>query len=138
VFRLADYEDRAARDAAIAEWLQGERVQTVVLAGYMALLTPGFIAAFTDRIVNVHPSLLPLYPGLHAIEQALEAGATETGVTVHLVDNGVDTGPMLLQRSVEIPHGALAGEVRTLLQPIEHELLCEAVVGVAKAALPRG
>ncbi len=75
----------------------------MVLAGYMALLTPGFIGAFRDRIVNVHPSLLPQFPGLRAIEQALEAGASETGVTVHLVDEGVDTGPVLLQQAVRSP-----------------------------------
>ncbi|MDO9356868.1 MAG: phosphoribosylglycinamide formyltransferase [Solirubrobacteraceae bacterium] len=136
VFIRDDYEDRPARDAAIAGWLHEQGARTVVLAGYMALLTPVFIAAFPGRIVNVHPSLLPLYPGLRAIEQALEAGAAETGVTVHLVDDGIDTGPVLLQRAVDIPSGADSGQVRNLLQPIEHELLCEAVTGVASAAPP--
>ncbi len=132
VFPRGDYEDRPARDAAIASWIRDDiGAETVVLAGYMALLTPGFIAAFPDRIVNVHPSLLPNYPGLRAIEQALEAGAASTGVTVHLVDNGIDTGPVLLQREVPIPEGADAATVRALLAPVEHDLLCEAVTTVA-------
>ncbi|MEH3053059.1 MAG: phosphoribosylglycinamide formyltransferase [Patulibacter minatonensis] len=128
VFPLADFGDRAARDAAIAGWLRDELgARVIVLAGYMALLTPGFIGAFRERIVNVHPSLLPLHPGLHAIEQALEAGARETGATVHLVDEGVDTGPVLLQQAISIAPGATAAEVRAALAPIEHDLLCRAV-----------
>ncbi len=126
-FQLADYDDRHARDAAIAAWIRDQTATTVVLAGYMALLTPGFIAAFANRIVNVHPSMLPAFPGLRAIEQALAAGSPTTGVTVHLVDDGVDTGPVLLQREITIPPGADAADVRALLAPIEHDLLCEAV-----------
>ncbi len=131
-FQLADYDDRHARDAAIAAWIRDQTATTVVLAGYMALLTPGFIAAFPNHIVNVHPSLLPAFPGLRAIEQALEAGSPTTGVTVHLVDDGVDTGPVLLQRELVIPPGATAADVRALLAPIEHELLCEAVSDLAR------
>ena len=101
-FPLADHADRAARDAAIADWLEQEGVELVVLAGYMALLSPAFIARFPDRIVNVHPSLLPAFPGLRAIEQALEYGVQVFGVTVHLVDEGVDTGPILLQGAIAI------------------------------------
>lgn len=132
-FPLADYDDRDARDAAIAAWIREQGAGLVVLAGYMALLTPGFIEAFRDRIVNVHPSLLPQFPGLRAIEQALEAGARETGVTVHLVDEGVDTGPVLLQQAVPIAAGATAAEVRAALAPVEHELLCRAVAALATA-----
>lgn len=136
-FPREDFSDRAARDTAIAAWLREQGAETVILAGYMAILTPGFIGAFPDRIINVHPSLLPAFPGLRAIEQALEAGVPETGATVHLVDNGVDTGPVLLQRAVAIPAGAAAPEVRALLAPIEHDLLCEAVVAVTSAAAER-
>lgn len=132
-FPLADYADRAARDAAIADWLRDEvGAEVIVLAGYMALLSPGFIGAFRDRIVNVHPSLLPKFPGLHAIEQALESGADETGVTVHLVDEGVDTGPVLLQEAVPIAAGQTAAEVRRALGPVEHDLLCRAVAELAR------
>jgi phosphoribosylglycinamide formyltransferase 1 len=136
-FRLSDYDDREARDAAIAAWLRDDLgAGVIVLAGYMALLTPGFIGAFRDRIVNVHPSLLPQFPGLRAIEQALEAGATETGVTVHLVDEGVDTGPVLLQQAVPIASGATAAAVRDALAPVEHELLCRAVAALAVGHAP--
>jgi phosphoribosylglycinamide formyltransferase-1 len=134
VFPRDAYDDRPARDAAIAGWIDQQGAGTVVLAGYMALLTPGFIAAFPERIVNVHPSLLPSFPGLRAIEQALEAGVEATGVTVHLVDDGVDTGPVLLQREVAIPAGATAADVRALLAPVEHELLSEAVTALAHTA----
>ncbi|MFT4035444.1 MAG: phosphoribosylglycinamide formyltransferase [Patulibacter sp.] len=134
IFPLADYPDRPARDAAIAAWLRDELdARIVVLAGYMALLTPGFIAAFAGRIVNVHPSLLPRFPGLHAIEQALDAGATQTGVTVHLVDEGIDTGPVLLQQAVPIIGGQSAADLRAALAPVEHELLCRAVTNLAHA-----
>lgn len=134
-FPLAEYPDRPARDAAIAAWLRDDlRAGVIVLAGYMALLTPGFIGAFRDRIVNVHPSLLPQFPGLRAIEQALEAGVPETGVTVHLVDEGVDTGPVLLQQAVAIAPGAGADDVRAALAPVEHDLLCRAVAALATGA----
>jgi phosphoribosylglycinamide formyltransferase-1 len=133
-FPKEQYADRGARDEAVAAWLKAEGAETVVLAGYMALLTPGFIAAFPGRIVNVHPSLLPAFPGLRAVEQALESGAAETGVTVHLVDDGIDTGPVLLQQAVELPYGAQAADVRALLRPIEHDLLCRAVTTITSGA----
>jgi phosphoribosylglycinamide formyltransferase-1 len=132
VFPRAAFDDRAARDAAMVTWLRDELdAGVIVLAGYMALLTPGFIGAFRDRIVNVHPSLLPQFPGLRAIEQALDAGVHETGVTVHLVDEGVDTGPVLLQHAVPIVAGQSAVDVRAALAPVEHQLLCEAVTTLA-------
>lgn len=134
VFPLADFDDRAARDAAIAAWLREQGAGLIVLAGYMALLTPSFIGAFRERIVNVHPSLLPQFPGLRAIEQALEAGVAETGVTVHFVDEGVDTGPVIAQAAVAIPAGAGAAELRALLAPVEHRLLCSAVEQLAASA----
>lgn len=136
VFPLADFADRTARDAAITAWLRERDVSVVVLAGYMALLTPPFIANFRDRIINVHPSLLPQFPGLRAIEQALEAGVAATGVTVHLVDEGVDTGPVLLQQAVPIADGDDAQSVRARLAPVEHELLCRAVAARAHGEQP--
>ena len=132
IFPRDDYPDRAARDTAMVDALRASGAETVVLAGYMALLTPPFIAAFPERIVNVHPSLLPAHPGLRAIEQALAAGVPETGVTVHLVDNGVDTGPVLLQRALPIGAGDDAQSVRARLAPIEHDLLCEAVTAITR------
>ena len=129
--------DRATRDTAIAGWLEEHGVELVVLAGYMALLSPAFIARFPDRIVNVHPSLLPAFPGLRAIEQALEHGVKVAGVTVHLVDDGVDTGPIILQEAIAVPPGADAERLHAALRPIEHRLLPEAVRLVAAGRIRR-
>jgi phosphoribosylglycinamide formyltransferase 1 len=127
--------DRAQRDAAMAEWLDSRGVELVVLAGYMALLTPGFLARFPSRVINVHPALLPAFPGLRAIEQALDYGVKVFGVTVHFVDEGVDTGPIIAQRAIELPDARDAAQVREALGPIEHDLLCEAVVQIARGAV---
>jgi phosphoribosylglycinamide formyltransferase 1 len=137
VFERDAFADRAARDAAIADWLESLGVELVVLAGYMALLDAGFIARFRDRIVNVHPALLPAFPGVRAIEQAVDYGVRIFGVTVHLVDEGVDTGPILLQSCVEIPDATDPEAVHDALRPIEHRLLCEAVRLLARGAVRR-
>jgi phosphoribosylglycinamide formyltransferase 1 len=135
VFPLADFPDRCARDAALAEWLHSRGVRLVVLAGYMALLSEPFLQRFPGAVINVHPSLLPAFPGLHAIEQALAYGVTVFGVTVHFVDTGVDTGPIVLQRAVELPGARTPEEVLTALRPLEHALLPEAVRLFARGAL---
>jgi len=110
-------------ETAMAEWLEERGVRVVVLAGYMRLLSPAFLDRF-DPVVNVHPSLLPSFPGLRAIEQALEAGVSETGVTVHLVDEGVDTGPVLRQEPVPVePADTLVERIHA----VEHRLLPEVV-----------
>jgi phosphoribosylglycinamide formyltransferase-1 len=127
VFVRGDYGSREDRDAAIAAWLTEQRIELVVLAGYMAILTPTFIRTFPDRIINVHPSLLPAFPGIRAVEQAVDHGVEVFGVTVHLVDEGVDTGPILLQDGVRLPDVEGPGEVLAALRPIEHRLLPEAV-----------
>jgi phosphoribosylglycinamide formyltransferase-1 len=127
VFPLRDYGDRAERDASMAGWLASQDVELVVLAGYMQLLSPEFLARFERRVINVHPALLPAFPGLRAVEQALEYGVKVFGVSVHFVDEGVDTGPVILQRALEIPDASSPEEVLARLHPIEHELLSEAV-----------
>jgi phosphoribosylglycinamide formyltransferase-1 len=137
VFLRSEYGERAARDAAIADWLTEHDVELIVLAGYMALLDAGFIARFPERIINVHPSLLPAFPGIRAIEQALDYGVTVFGVTVHLVDEGVDTGPIILQRALELPAARTPMEVHDRLRPIEHELLPRAVALVAAGRVRR-
>ncbi len=137
VFGRGDYPDRAARDAAMADWLEERGVAVVVLAGYMALLDPAFIARFEDRIVNVHPALLPAFPGIRAIEQALEYGVRVFGVTVHLVDDGIDTGAIILQQAIDLPDVTDPAEVHARLQPIEHALLPEAVRLLARGAVRR-
>jgi phosphoribosylglycinamide formyltransferase-1 len=119
--------DREARDTAMADWLNEQSAELVVLAGYMQLLSPSFLAAFPQRVINVHPALLPAFPGLAAVEQALEYGVKVFGVTIHFVDEGVDTGPVILQRAVELPDAREPDEVLERLHDIEHELLPEAV-----------
>ncbi len=121
------FADRSTRDAAITAWLEERAVELVVLAGYMALLDAAFVRRWAGRLVNVHPSLLPAFPGVRAIEQALDYGAVLFGVTVHLVDEGIDTGPILLQEAVALPEARTPEEVHDALRPIEHRLLCAAV-----------
>jgi len=136
-FELDGYGDRAARDAAMADWLAGHGVELVVLAGYMQLLGADFLRRFPDRVINVHPALLPAFPGLHAIEQALAHGVKVFGVTVHYVDDGVDSGPIILQRAIELPEASDADAVHRALQPLEHELLPYAIRLIAAGALRR-
>jgi phosphoribosylglycinamide formyltransferase-1 len=124
-FPLEDYEDRAARDGAMATWLDGRGVELVVCAGYMQLLTPDFLDCFP--CLNVHPSLLPAFPGLDAVGQALAAGVGETGVTVHFVDTGIDTGPVIAQERVSIEPGDTAETLYERIRAVEHRLLPEAV-----------
>jgi phosphoribosylglycinamide formyltransferase 1 len=133
-FPLADFADRAERDAALAEWVAGHGVRLVVLAGYMQLLTPAFLHRFPHAVVNVHPALLPAFPGLDAVGQALAHGVKVFGVTVHFVDEGVDSGPIVAQRALELPHARTREEVLERLHPLEHELLPEAIRLIARGA----
>jgi len=131
VFPQADYEDRGARDQALGDWLDSLGIELVVLAGFMELLTSEFIGRFRDRVINVHPSLLPAFPGLRAIERAVEAGVEETGVTVHFVDEGIDTGPIVLQQAVELSYPADIAEIEQRVHGVEHSLLPRAVRMIA-------
>jgi len=135
VFARAEHPDRAARDEALGEWLSQRGARLVVLAGFMELLGAPFLARFAGRVINVHPSLLPAFPGLRAIEQALDYGVKVFGVTVHFVDQGVDTGPVIAQRALELPAPRSAAEVREALRPLEHDLLCAAVRSLAAGEL---
>lgn len=125
------FPSREARDEAIADWLAEQGVDLIVLAGYMQLLSPVFIARFRDRIVNVHPALLPSFPGLDAIGQALEAGVKVTGVTVHFVDEGVDTGAPILQRAVPVPPDRDRAQLEASIHAAEHALLPDAIKMIA-------
>ncbi|MEA2136405.1 MAG: phosphoribosylglycinamide formyltransferase 1 [Solirubrobacteraceae bacterium] len=131
----AAFLDRAARDDAMAGWLAAQGVELVVLAGYMQLLSPAFLARFPQRVINVHPALLPAFTGIGAVEQALAYGVKVFGVTVHFVDEGVDTGAIILQRALDLPEATEAETVRDALRPVEHELLCEAVRLLARDAV---
>jgi phosphoribosylglycinamide formyltransferase-1 len=124
VFELDDFADRKTRDGAMAAWLEAHGVELVVLAGYMHLLTPAFLDRFPKRIVNVHPSLLPAFPGARPVEDAVAAGTETTGVTVHLVDEGLDTGPVLRQEPVPV---APAETLLDRIHAVEHRLLPEVV-----------
>jgi phosphoribosylglycinamide formyltransferase-1 len=119
----------------MATWLAERRVELVVLAGYMQLLSAAFLAAFPLRVINVHPALLPAFPGVRAVEQALDYGVKVFGVTVHFVDEGIDSGPIILQQALELPEASEAGQVRDALRPIEHELLTGAVRLIASGAV---
>jgi phosphoribosylglycinamide formyltransferase-1 len=119
-FGVDSHASREERDLVMAAWLEEHGVELVVLAGYMQLLTPAFLARFPDRIVNVHPSLLPSFPGTRAIEEALEAGVDTTGVTVHYVDEGMDTGTVIRQEPVPVaPRETLEERIHA----VEHRLL---------------
>lgn len=131
VFPSSDYDDREARDAAMADWLAKLEVDLVVLAGYMQLLSASFVRRFAGRIINVHPALLPAFPGLDAIGQALAHGVKVAGVTIHFVDEGVDSGPIIAQRAVEVPADRDRAKLEQAIHAVEHELLPEAVRAIA-------
>lgn len=132
VFPKEDYADRSARDAAMADWVEARGAELVVLAGFMELLTPMFIGRFRNAIVNVHPALLPAFAGIHSIEQALAYGVKVAGVTVHFVDEGVDSGPIILQQAFELPYSRDIAVVEQQVHEIEHELLPRAVTLIAR------
>jgi phosphoribosylglycinamide formyltransferase-1 len=132
VFPVAEYADREERDAAMASWIDSKGADLVVLAGYMQLLSPAFVGRFRNRVVNIHPALLPAFPGLDAIGQALAAGVETTGVTVHFVDEGVDTGPAIVQREVPVPGGQGRAQLEEAIHAVEHELYPEAIRMIAR------
>ena len=131
VFPGTDYEGREARDAAMGDGIEGLGAELVVLAGYMQLLSAPFVQRFRSRVVNIHPALLPSFPGLDAVGQALDAGVWVTGVTVHFVDEGVDSGPVILQQAVEVPAGRDRDELEAAIHACEHELYRRAIELIA-------
>jgi phosphoribosylglycinamide formyltransferase 1 len=126
-FPAAEYGDRAARDRALGDWIEGRGADLVVLAGYMQLLSPEFVARFRNRVINVHPALLPAFPGIDAVQQAINHGSKITGVTVHFVDEGVDSGPIILQRPVPIATSRDWAETEQAIHATEHALLPETI-----------
>ncbi len=135
VFELRDYEAREERDTAMADWLAELGVSFVVCAGYMQLLTPAFLRRFPEGVINVHPSLLPAFPGARAIADALAAGANETGVTVHFVDDGIDSGPIIAQERVPILPGDTEATLLERVHVVEHRLLPRATRDILAARL---
>jgi phosphoribosylglycinamide formyltransferase 1 len=126
-FPGADYEDRDARDRALGDWIDGREADLVVLAGYMQLLSPEFVARFSNRAINVHPALLPSFPGIDAVQQAIDHGSKITGVTVHFVDEGVDSGPIIMQRPVPVAPSRDWDETEKAIHATEHALLPETI-----------
>ena len=135
VFPASDYPDRSARDRALGDFLDEHRTDLIVLAGFMEVLTHEFVARYRDRIINVHPSLLPAFPGVRAIEQAVDHGVRVTGVTVHFVDEAVDSGPILAQEAVAVPYAAPIAQLEEEIHAVEHRLLPEAIRLIARGAV---
>jgi phosphoribosylglycinamide formyltransferase 1 len=126
-FTLDDYDDRDARDAAMAEWLESHGVELVVCAGYMHLLTPSFLERFPRRVVNVHPAPLPEFPGAHPLEDVLAAGVPAAAATVHYVDAGIDTGDVIASEPVPVLEGDTVEALRRRVHAAEHRLLPKVV-----------
>ena len=135
VFPAGDHPSRAARDDALAGWLESQHVELVVLAGFMEILSPEFIDRFRGRLVNVHPALLPAFGGLDPIERALAHGVKVIGVTVHFVDEGVDSGPIILQEAFELPYPRDIEAIEERVHEVEHRLLPRAVRLIAAGAV---
>ncbi len=135
VLEPSGYPDRIAYSEAVGAALRDRDVDTVVLAGFMRVLSPPFFRAFPDRVLNVHPSLLPSFPGVHAIRDALDWGAAVTGVTVHLADEEVDHGPIVLQEAVAIESHDDEETLATRIHEVEHRLLPRAVRSLLADAL---
>jgi phosphoribosylglycinamide formyltransferase-1 len=132
-----DFGGRREHEAAILRVLDGARVDLVCLAGYMRVLSPEFVSRYRGRILNIHPSLLPAFPGLHPQRRALEAGADVSGCTVHFVDEGTDTGPAILQREVPILEGDTEESLSERILAVEHEAYPQAIARVL-SILPKG
>jgi len=126
IFPLDRYASREERDGDLAEWLASYGVELVVLAGFMQLLRAPFLERFAGRILNTHPALLPSFPGLHPVEEALEHGVRFTGATVHFVDLGIDSGPIVLQEPVAVESGDTVETLHARIKGAEHRLLPEA------------
>jgi phosphoribosylglycinamide formyltransferase-1 len=135
IVRWSDHSNRTEFTAALCDEIESYGCRLVVLAGFMRILAPVAIERFPERIINVHPSLLPAFPGAHAVEDALRAGVTETGVTVHIVVEDVDAGPILAQRSVAILPGDDADRLHARIQEQEHELFPEVLDTIARGLL---
>ena len=141
VVRPRDYDSREEWGQVMAAAIQEHGVGTgpepglVVSAGLMRILPAGFVRTFSPNLINTHPALLPLFPGAHAVRDALAAGATETGLTVHIIDEGVDTGPVLRQARVEIAEGELEEDLHERIKQLERPLLVETVREIAEGKL---
>jgi phosphoribosylglycinamide formyltransferase 1 len=127
VFMANEYATRGERDSLLGDWFESKGVNLIVLAGFMEILSNDFVRRFRGRMINVHPSLLPAFPGAHAVADQLAAGVAEAGVTVHVVDEGVDTGPILLQERVPVREDDTVESLHARIKDVEHRLLPTAI-----------
>ncbi|MEC0206349.1 phosphoribosylglycinamide formyltransferase [Paenibacillus lautus] len=134
-FQPKEYASKEDYEREIAAELQQRGVELIVLAGYMRLLSPSFVEFYSGRIINIHPSLLPAFPGKDAIGQALDYGVKMTGVTVHFVDGGMDTGPVIAQKAVEIKEGDTAEVLAQRIHAVEQKLYSEVVSWFAQGRI---
>jgi len=132
VFRPKDYPSREVYEAEIVAELKRRSIDLIVLAGYMRLITPVLVEPFYGRLINIHPALLPAFPGINSVKQALDYGVKVTGVTVHYVDGGMDTGPIIAQRAVEVLPGDTEESLSVRVHAVEHLLLPETVRQIAE------
>jgi formyltetrahydrofolate-dependent phosphoribosylglycinamide formyltransferase len=132
VVRLADHADRAAWDVALAEAVAAHQPDLVVTAGFMKILGPVFLDRFAGRVLNTHPALLPAFPGTHAVADALAHGVKVTGCTVHLVDAGVDTGPIVAQEAVAVEPGEDVDKLHERIKVVERRLLVDVIARIAR------
>lgn len=126
-----NFESREAWGSALLEAVQATGADLVVCAGFMRILPANFVQALTPNLINMHPALLPLFPGAHAVRDALAAGATETGATVHVVDEGVDTGPVIRQVALEIAPGETEEHLHERIKTVERKLIVDTVFDIA-------
>lgn len=131
VFPMIDFEERVDHDLAMVDELERHDVDLVVLAGYMMLVTTAFLDRLPYKVINLHPSLLPAFPGGSPIEDTMDYGARVTGVTVHYVDEGADTGPIILQEAVEIQYNDTVESLREKIHEVEHRLMPRAIELIA-------
>ncbi|MFB2596826.1 phosphoribosylglycinamide formyltransferase [Herbiconiux sp. P17] len=129
------FASREAWGAELLEQIERWSPDLVVCAGFMRILPPAVVSALTPRIINTHPALLPAFPGAHAVRDALAAGVDTTGVTVHVIDEGVDTGPVIVQRSVPVYPGDTEHELHERIKSVERQLLVQAVLDIANGAV---
>lgn len=133
-FELKEFSDKKSYETALLALLKKYDVELVVLAGYMRIIGKDLLAEFPNRIVNIHPALLPNFPGLHGIKDAYEAGVKETGVTIHYVDSGVDTGPIIAQGKVQVSENDSLSDLETKIHQVEHQLYPQVLADIVKEA----
>ncbi|GCF94544.1 phosphoribosylglycinamide formyltransferase [Enterococcus florum] len=131
-FELKEFENKASYEKALLELLQSQQVDLVILAGYMRIIGKDLLQAYPNRIINIHPALLPDFPGLHGIRDAFEARVEETGVTVHYVDDGVDTGPIIAQSAVKLDPADTLETLEEKIHAIEHQLYPAVIAKIVK------